>query len=85
MSIQHATFDQIHELHETANRIRRLVCEMFFNAQRVASPTIQDDALKVNKHRLHELLEELALLDDQIAEVPSGPGEEVSAESEAAQ
>lgn len=86
MSIQPATHGQVHELHETANRIRRLVCDVFRNAQRIAMSRTQNEALEVNEHRLHELLEELARLDDQIADVPSvDSGEEGSDESEAAQ
>ena len=84
MSIQPATHGQVHELHETANRIRRLVCDVFCNAQRIAMSGTQNEALEVNEHRLHELLEELARLDDQIADVPSVPSVDSGEEGEQA-
>lgn len=80
MTIKPATFGQIHELHETANRIRRLVCDAHFNAQRIALGRTQAAAVEVNQHRLLELLEELAQLDNQIGEVPSSDDESEGAQ-----
>lgn len=68
MSIEPGTHDQLHELHETTNRIRRLVCDVYCNGLRIALSRTQNDALALADLRLLELLEELARLDEQIDE-----------------
>ena len=70
--MHHATYEQLAKLHATADRIRRRVCEMFVNAERIALPgPAGTDAVAANGEHTHELLRELVRLDALIADVPA--------------